>query len=67
MASSRVRGVVHLCTFTGAVDEMKRKDQGDWLKVLRVIAGHPRVSVFEATANATIARTMCCRRCDASR
>lgn len=47
-----------LCSFTTALDDMKRSDQRDHLKVLRVMAGAGRFSVFEATANPTVARTV---------
>lgn len=50
--------LAHVCTFTGALDDMRRADQRNHLKVLRVLAESPRFSVFEATANAGIARTM---------
>lgn len=49
---------IHLCSFGAGLDEMKRKDQADPLKVLRVLAKSGRYSVFEATDNQTIARTM---------
>jgi len=47
-----------LCSFSTGLDDMKRKDQRDHLKVLRVMAAAGRFSVFEATANPTIARTV---------
>lgn len=47
-----------ICCFTSGVDEMKRKDQADPLKVLKALDHFKRFSVFEATANQTIAKTM---------
>lgn len=48
----------HICCFTSGLDDMKRKDQRDVVKVLRVLADCGRYSVFEATANQTIATMM---------
>lgn len=45
-------------TFSTGIDEMKRKDQFDPVKVLQVLKSHPRFSSFEASANQTIARTI---------
>lgn len=47
-----------VCSFSGGLEDMKRKDQGDVAKVLRVLKASGRFSVFEATANETIARMM---------
>ena len=47
-----------VCSFSSGLDDMKRKDQGDVVKVLRVLEANKRYSVFEATANMTIARMM---------
>ena len=49
---------VIVCSFTSGLDEMKRKDQGDAVKVLQVLERTKRFSVFEATANNTLARTI---------
>jgi hypothetical protein len=48
----------YIDVFTSGLDEMKRKDQGDVAKVLAVLKAHGRFSVFEATHNQTIAKTM---------
>lgn len=45
-------------SFTSGLDDMKRKDQRDVVKVLRILAECGRYSVFEATANQTIAAMM---------
>lgn len=49
-----------LCSFTEGLDEMPRRKQRDIAEVLRVLEANPRrrFSVFEATANQTIAVTM---------
>ena len=44
--------------FSAGLDEMKRKDQRDHLKVLSVLARTGKFSCFEASENMTIARTM---------
>jgi hypothetical protein len=44
--------------FSAGLDEMKRADQRDPLKVLAVLAQKGKFSCFEASENATIARTM---------
>jgi hypothetical protein len=49
---------MNVCYFGSALDEMKRRDQGNTVKVLRVLSGIKRFSVFDATANDVIARTM---------
>lgn len=49
---------VHLCSFSVGIDELPRKKQRDAAEVLKVLAEHKRFSVFEATANPTIAATM---------
>ncbi|MFZ2306822.1 MAG: hypothetical protein WAW73_20300 [Rhodoferax sp.] len=49
---------VIICSFSSGLDDMKRKDQRDVVKVLRVLAEAGRYSVFEATANQTIASMM---------
>lgn len=47
-----------ICTFSDGIDEMKRADQGDMVKVLRVLHKCKKFSVFEATDNTKIAGTM---------
>lgn len=49
---------IFICDFSAGLDGMKRKDQSDAAKVLQVLEKTGRFSVFEATANPTIARTM---------
>ena len=49
---------VIICSMSSGLDDMKRKDQRDVVKVLRVLAECGRYSIFEATANQTIARMM---------
>lgn len=49
---------VFICDFSSGLDDMPRKDQRDIEKVLRVLDQCGRFSVFEATANQTIATTM---------
>lgn len=50
--------VIRICSFSSGIDEMKRSDQASQASVLRVLAQCKRFSVFEATANRTIALTM---------
>ncbi|APW37639.1 hypothetical protein RD110_10920 [Rhodoferax koreense] len=47
-----------VCSFSGGIDEMKRADQRDPVKVLRVLVRDGRYSCFDASANLTIARTI---------
>ena len=47
-----------ICSFTSGLDDMRRADQTDPIKVLRVLEKCGRFSVFEATANDAIARMM---------
>jgi hypothetical protein len=54
----KTANVLHVCSFSSGIDEMKRKDQASQAAVLRVLAQCKRFSVFEATANRTIALTM---------
>lgn len=49
---------VFICSFTSGLDDMKRKDQKDVIKVLRVLDKCKRYSVFEATSNQTLAYMM---------
>ena len=44
--------------FTSGLDDLTRKQQRDIAIVLKVLEKHKRFSVFEATANDVIARTM---------
>lgn len=44
-----------VCSFSSGLDDMKRKDQRDVVKVLRILAQCGRFSVFEATDNQAIA------------
>jgi len=55
---STVTSVLRVCSFSVGIDEMPRRKQADDLAVLRVLAETQRFSIFEATANQTIARTM---------
>lgn len=47
-----------VCSFSSGLDDLKRKDQRDVVKVLRILAQCGRYSAFEATANMDIARMM---------
>ena len=49
---------IHLCSFSSGLDELTRKQQKNAASVLRVLAAEKRFSVFEASANADIAKTM---------
>jgi hypothetical protein len=49
---------VFICSFTSGIDELPRKEQAQFEPVLRVLDATGRFSVFEATANQTIAKTM---------
>ncbi len=49
---------VHMCFTTSGLDELPRREQRDMHAVARTLAKAGRFSVFEATANQTIARTM---------
>jgi hypothetical protein len=49
---------VIICSFSSGLDELKVREQADPVKVLRILALTGRYSVFEATANMTIARMM---------
>jgi hypothetical protein len=44
--------------FSVGLDELTRKQQRDKYTVARVLVEHGKFSVFEATANQTIARTV---------
>lgn len=47
-----------VCSFSNGLDDMKRKDQADPVKVLQVLVKAGRFSAFDATANMTVARTI---------
>lgn len=49
---------VHVCVTTAGLDELTRRQQKDGRAVLRVLSQTRRFSVFEATANQTIAKTI---------
>jgi len=49
---------VIVCSFSAGLDDMRRADQTDPVKVLRVLERSGRFSVFEATANDAVARMM---------
>lgn len=49
---------VHIDYFGSAIGEMKRRDQSDNFKVLLVLKASPRFSVFDATDNQSIAKTL---------
>lgn len=49
---------IFVCGFSGAIGDMKRKDQRDRLKVLAVLKASPRFSVWDASDNKGIANTM---------
>lgn len=55
---NKTRPRIFVCSFSGALGDMKRKDQGDHIKVLRVLQQSPRFSVWDAGANKRIANTM---------
>ena len=48
----------HVCTFSAGIDDLPRRKQRNPHDVARVLARAGRFSVFEATANDTIAKTM---------
>lgn len=49
---------VHIDRFSAGLDELTRVQQADHVAVLSVLARTGRFSVFEASENAIIARTM---------
>lgn len=49
---------VFLDSFSGAIGDMKPRDQRDSRKVLAVLRDYPRFSVFDATERDAIARTL---------
>lgn len=50
--------VMIVCNFSEGLDEMPSKQQGDIRAVLKRLSGMKRFSVFEASANMKLARTM---------
>lgn len=46
------------CSFSGGLDDLTRKQQADPVAVLQVLKQSGRFSVFEASCNEVIARTM---------
>lgn len=54
----RRKRAIFVCSFSGALGDMKRKDQRDRLKVLAVLKTSPRFSVWDASDNGGIANTM---------
>jgi hypothetical protein len=53
-----MKNCTHICVMGVGLDEMKLKKQKDPVAVARVLHEQGRFSVFEATANPTIASTM---------
>lgn len=49
---------VYIDCFSAGLDDLTRKQQADHIEVLRVLARTGRYSIFEATENEVIARTM---------
>lgn len=49
---------IHIDRFSAGLDELTRRQQADHIEVLRVLAKTGRYSIFEATENQTIAKTM---------
>lgn len=49
---------IHIDRFSAGLDDLTRKQQADHVAVLRVLQRTGRYSVFEATDNQTIAKTM---------
>ena len=50
--------VVHIDRFSAGLDELTRRQQADPREVLRCLDRIKRFSIFEATDNQTIAKTM---------
>lgn len=48
----------HVDWFSTELDDLTRKQQADHIEVLRVLARTGRYSIFEATKNKVIAKTM---------
>ena len=53
-----MKTTVFLDSFSGAIEDMKKKDQSDPVKVLSVLSKHPRFSIYDATGNLVIAKTL---------
>ena len=49
---------IHIDRFSAGLDDLTRRQQADHLEVLRVLDRTGRYSIFEATENEVIARTM---------
>lgn len=49
---------VIVCSFSGAISDMKKKDQRDEMKVLAVLSRSPRFSCFDASENQGIANSI---------
>lgn len=49
---------VYIDSFSEGLDDLKRKQQADFVFVLKFLAQAKRFSIFEATANMVIARTL---------
>ena len=49
---------VHIDRFSSGLDDLTRKQQADHIAVLKVLARTGRYSIFEATENQVIAKTM---------
>ena len=49
---------IHICSHSVGLDEMPKRQQRDRVAVLRMLEQAGRFSVFEVTANQTIARTV---------
>lgn len=47
-----------VCSFSGAIGDMKKKDRRDPVAVLAVLSTNPSFSVFDATEDARIARSL---------
>jgi hypothetical protein len=50
--------VIRLCSFTTGLDELPKKSQGSIKAVLRFLKASKKISIFEATANQVIAKTV---------
>lgn len=50
--------MAHVCSFSVGLDDLSRKAQADHAVVLNLLRLKGRFSVFEASANPTIAATM---------
>ena len=50
--------IAFICSFTGAIGDMKPRDQRDPMKVLAVLDKEPSFSVFDATERPAIANSL---------